>query len=187
MYMEKMTSENIAKMIDAMSVEELKTRLAAYMQADMELPKPVAIEVRLKETSDARGRYDVLLILENGEELEVKFTDRPSRLIYIYTLLHPQGFQRRSLAVNNYKPLTDLYGQLYFMEGDAVLKSIEKSGFEQYYNQAVSQARVSIKRTINDWEDFAIARPQKHNGKTIIDFVANGGQVIIDNKLKENG
>ena len=67
--MNKMTSENITKMIDAMSVEELKERLAAYMQADMDMPKPVAIEVRMKENGDARGRYDVLLIMEDGVEI----------------------------------------------------------------------------------------------------------------------
>ena len=182
--MNKMTSENITKMIDAMSVEELKERLAAYMQADMDMPKPVAIEVRMKENGDARGRYDVLLIMEDGEELEVKFKDRPSRLIYIYTLLHPQGFQRRSLTVDKYRPLRNLYSELYFSTGDAVLKSIDSLTFDQYFNQAVTQARVAIRNTINNSEDFEIARPQQNNGKTIIDFVANGGEVILPPELR---
>ena len=178
-----MTPENITKMIDAMSVEELKIRLAAYMEADKELPKPVAIEVRMKENGGSRGRYDVLLIMEDGEELEVKFTDRPSRLIYIYTLLHPQGFQRRSLTANNYRPLRELYSKLYFTSADALLKSIESLTFDQFFNQAVSQARVSIRKTISNSKDFEIARPQQHGGKTIIDFVANEGKVIIDSSL----
>lgn len=180
--MTKMTSENITKMIDVMSVEELKERLAAYMQADMDMPKPVAIEVREQENS--RARYKVLLIMEDGEELEVKFTDRPSRLIYIYTLLHPQGFQRRSLTVDKYRPLRNLYSELYFSTGDAVLKSIDSLTFDQYFNQAVTQARVAIRNTINDSKDFEIARPQKNSGKTIIDFVANGGEVILPPELR---
>ena len=182
--MNKMTSENITKMINAMSVEELKERLAAYMQADKDMPKPVAIEVRMKENGDSRGRYDVLLIMEDGEELEVKFKDRPSRLIYIYTLLHPQGFQRRSLTVDKYHPLRNLYSELYLSSGDAILKPIESLTFDQYFNQAVSQARVAIRNTINNSEDFEIARPQQNNGKTIIDFVANGGEVILPPDLR---
>ena len=122
--------------------------------------------------------------MEDGEELEVKFKDRPSLLIYIYTLLHPQGFQRRSLTVDNYHPLRNLYSELYFSTGDAVLKSIDSLTFDQYFNQAVTQARVAIRNTINDSEDFEIARPQQNNGKTIIDFVANGGEVILPPDLR---
>lgn len=181
--MTKMTSENITKMIDAMSVEEMKERLAAYMQADMDMPKPVAIEVREQENS--RVRYKVLLIMGDGEELEVKFTDRPSRLIYIYTLLHPQGFQRRSLTVKDYRPLCELYSNVYCtFSTDALLKSINSLNFDQYFNQAVSQARVAIRNTINNSKDFEIARPQQNNGKTIIDFVANGGEVILPPDLR---
>ena len=77
-----------------MSVEELKNRLAAYMLADMQLAKkPVAVEVRMSETQDRGGRYDVLLITADGEEMEVMFRDRSARLIYIYTLMHPEGFR----------------------------------------------------------------------------------------------
>ena len=87
---------DIQTKIDSMSLDEIKQRLAAYMAADEQLaPRPVAIEVRLSDTGNVRCRYDVLLIAENGQETEVKFRDRCSRLLYIYTLLHPQGYQRR--------------------------------------------------------------------------------------------
>lgn len=178
-----MTPENIERMINAMSVEEMKTRLAAYMTADQQLAGPVAIEVRLKDEADSRCRYKVLLVMEDGEEIEVKFTDRPSRLLYIYTLMHPQGFQRRNLTKNNYQPLRELYSKLYFTSTDAVLKSIESLTFNQYFNQAVSQARSAIRKAISKSEDFVIACPQQNNGKTLVTFAANGGQVIIDNSL----
>ena len=98
--MESMTTQNITRMIDAMSVDELRMRLAAYMMAEQQKAlQPIAIEVRLSDILNRGGRYDVFFVMENNEEVEVKFTDRYSRLIYIYTLLHPKGFQRRSLHV----------------------------------------------------------------------------------------
>ena len=88
---------DIQSTIDSMSLDEIKQRLAEYMAADQQLaPRPVAVEVRLNSTNNARCRYEVLLISDDGKEQEVKFRDRYSRLVYVYTLLHPQGYQRRS-------------------------------------------------------------------------------------------
>ena len=43
-----MTTTTIQEMLDTMSVEELKNRLAAYMMADENLvSRPVGVEVRL--------------------------------------------------------------------------------------------------------------------------------------------
>ena len=99
-------TEKIEKMIEAMTTDEMKQRLAEYMAADQQLaPRPVAVEVRPSNINNVRCRYDVLLIAENGQEAEVKFRDRYSRLVYIYTLLHPQGYQRRLAAANNYRRL----------------------------------------------------------------------------------
>ena len=182
--MTQTSKPDIMKMLDAMSVEELKNRLAAYMLADMQLAKkPVAVEVRMSETQDRGGRYDVLLITADGEEMEVMFRDRPARLIYIYTLMHPEGFQRRSLTANNYQKLCDLYSKLYFASAEPMLKSIEKLGFDQYINQAVTQSRVAIRNTIGSATEFEIARPQRNGGRTLVTFAAKGGNVIIDNSL----
>ena len=49
--MKNMTPENITRMIDAMSVDELRMRLIAYMLADQQKDEqPMAIEVRLSDT-----------------------------------------------------------------------------------------------------------------------------------------
>ena len=176
------TPTDIKKLIDTMSVEELRQRLSDYMLADNQLPRPVAIEVRLKDKSTKGGRYDVLFIFENGEDVEVKFTDRHSRLIYIYTLLHPQGYQRRSLAKNNYEPLCDLFSTIYFMEPAPLLKSIGDN-FDQYMHQAVAQARVAVRNAIARSEDYVIDHPQRHGGRLLVKFAANKGTVIIDNSL----
>lgn len=87
--------EKINQMIEMMTPDEMKQRLAAYMAADPSLmPQPVAVEVRLSDTTNTKCRYDVQLIDENGQETEVKFRDRYSRLLYIFTLYQPRQIGR---------------------------------------------------------------------------------------------
>lgn len=178
-----MTETTIHEMIDAMSVEEMKSRLAAYMIADETIcSRPVGVEVRLSENFSRKGRYDVLLIMEDGSEVEVKFRDRHSRLIYIYTLLHPQGFQRRSLEANNYKALRELFSKIYFKTPEPLMKAIGNN-FNQYLSQAIAQSRVAVKQAAAHTEDFVIAMPTRNGGKTVVNWAAKGGEVIIDNSL----
>ncbi len=178
------TNEMITNLIESMTVDEMKERLAQYMLTDETVcSRPIGIEVRLRETSNRQGRYEVIMLMADGSEVEVKFTDRPSKLIYIYTLLHPEGFQRRSLTYNNYKPLRELFCKLYFMSDEPLLKAVEGK-FDQYFNQAVTQSRVSIRKAIGRVEDFEIDLPQRNAGRTIIKHAANGGTVIIDNSLR---
>ena len=173
----------IHEMLDAMNVEELKNRLAAYMMADENLvSRPIDVEVRLADTFNRSGRYDVLIVLEDGSEKEVKFHDRHSRLVYIYTLLHPQGYQRRSLRANNFQALRDLFSRLYFGSAEPLLRAIGDN-FDQYFSQAVAQSRRAIRETIGASEQFEIALPQRHGGKTLVSCAANGGHVIIDSSL----
>ena len=90
----------IQEAIQQMSVEEMQQRLAEYMAADKEwAPKPIAIEVRHRDIKDISGTniYDVIVVKDDNTEEVIKFEDRYSKLIYIYTLLHPKGYQRRSL------------------------------------------------------------------------------------------
>ena len=174
----------VMKMLDVMSVEELKNRLATYMMADENLvSRPVGVEVRQADTLDRSGRYDVLIILEDGSEKEVKFHDRHSRLVYIYTLLHPQGYQRRSLRANNFQALRDLFSRIYFGSAEPLVKAIGND-FDHYFSQAVAQSRKAIRETIGASELFEIALPQRHGGKTLVTFAANGGNVIMDPSLR---
>ena len=176
---------NIQTMIDSMSPEEIKQRLAEYMAADEQLtPRPVAIEVRLSDINNVRCRYDVLLIAENGQETEVKFSDRYSRLVYIFTLLHPQGYQRRMTAAQNYKTLRQLYTLFYFKRSDALLNTIDSTGFDHFFSHYVAQSRKAIRQATPHASDFAIDRPQSHDGKVLIPFVAQGGTVILDASLR---
>ena len=177
-------SNRIQEMIDAMSADEMKTRLLEYMKNDMSLmPRFVAIEVRLNDT-DSKCRYDVLLIDEHGNETSVKFHDRYSRLLYIYTLLHPQGYQRRTLTANNYRVLGQLYNQLYFANSDALLKTISNTGYDHFFSHYVAQSRKAVRQASPLADKFVIDRPQAHNGKIVIPFAEQGGTVIIDASLR---
>jgi hypothetical protein len=177
-------TEKIEKMIEAMTADEIKQRLAEYMTADQQLaPCPVAVVVRPSDINNVRCRYDVLLVAEDGQETEVKFRDRYSRLVYIYTLLHPLGYQRRLAAANNYKALRQLYTLLYFKEGDALVKTIESTDFDHFFSHYIAQSRNAIRQATPHASDFAIDRPQSHDGKVLIPFVAQGGTVILDPSL----
>ena len=175
---------DIQTKIESMSLEEIKQRLAEYMAADKELmPGLVAVEVRLNQTGTAKCRYSILLIDEEGGEIEVKFRDRYSRLVYVYTLLHPQGYQRRMLAAHDYRELCQLYSMLYFRDSVALLNTIAKSGFAHFMAQNIAQSRNFVHQASPLATPFAIDRPQSHNGKVLIPFVAEGGNVIIDPSL----
>ena len=177
-------TEKIKKMIESMTTDEMKQRLAEYMAADKQLaPRPIAVEVRPSNISNVKCRYDVLLIAENGQETEVKFRDRYSRLVYIYTLLHPQGYQRRKATANNYQALRQLFTMLYFKNADALLKTIDSTGFDHFFSHYIAQSRKAVRQTTPHASDFAIDRPQSHDGKVLIPFVAQGGAVILDTKL----
>ena len=177
---------DIKTVIDSMSLEEIKQRLAEYMAADKTLmPTLVAVEVRPSSINNVRCRYDVLLIAEDGQETEVKFRDRYSRLVYIYTLLHPQGYQRRLAAANNYKALRQLYTMLYFKESNALIKTINSTDFDHFFSHYIAQSRNAIRQATVHASDFAIDRPQSHDGKVLIPFVAQGGTVILDNSLRD--
>ena len=176
-------TEKIEKMIEAMTTDEMKQRLAQYMAADQQIaPCPVAIEVRLSHDT-YKCRYNVLLIAENGQETEVHFRDRYSRLIYIYTLLHPQGYQRRQAAANDYKALRRLYASLYFKEDIALVKTIGKTDFNHFFSHYIAQSRNAIRQATPHASVFAIDRPQSNCGKVLIPFVGRGGKVILDNSL----
>ena len=178
-------SARVEEMMSKMTDTEMRQRLAEYMESDVTLmPRLVAVEVRLSSDSAVRCRYDVILIDEEGGETSVKFRDRCSRLMYIYTLLHPQGYQRRSAAANDYRELRQLFSQIYFADSEALVRTIESTGFDQFVSQYVTQSRVAVRQTSPLAAPFAIDRPQAHHGKLLIPFVAQGGTVIIDASLK---
>lgn len=175
---------NISDIINSMSIDEMKERLTAYMEADKQFAAhPVGVEVRMRPMIQRNGRYAVLLLLSDGTEKEVLFPDRYSRLVYIYTLMHPEGYQRRKLEANGCCVLCQLYSQVYFRDADSLLKSVNRAGFDHFFSQAVAQSRVAIRKANAHADDLVIAGPQQYGGKTLIPFAQHQDQIIIDQTL----
>ena len=173
----------VMNLVNAMTEEERCRRLAEYMEKDEHLkPKPIGVEVRLRDTFERAGRYAVLLLMDDGSEKEVQFRDRHSRLVYIYTLMHPKGYRGAFLMNNDLKDLRKLYSTLYFTSDEPMMKYVGKA-FKQYFYQSVAQSRVAIRRTVGNAPDFEIACPKKNDGRTLIPAAANTDNIIIDNTL----
>ncbi len=177
-----MDKEQIASAINAMTVDEMKRRLAEYMQNDSHLkPSIAAIEVRLCQVVSESCRYEVVLRYEDGEETVVKFHNRYSRLFYIYTLLHPEGYQRYKLIADGFSAMSRLYSTLYFKSSEAMMKTIGDDP-KHFISHYIAQSRNAIRQATPHADDCMIAFPQKHNGKLLISFVERGGKGYSSSK-----
>ena len=179
----------IQEAIQQMSVEEMQKRLAEYMAADKEwAPKPIAVEVRHRDIKDISGTniYDVVVLKDDGTEEVILFDDRYSKLIYIYTLMHPKGYQRRSLnkPEHDFSELASLYRAVYMSEPDRLIAYTAKD-FNHMMSMAVSFIRKAVGKMIG-CEELTIGNPRQYCGRTVIPSVCNGLEVIIDSQLKRN-
>ena len=177
----------IQEAIQQMSVEEMQQRLAEYMSADKAwAPKPVAIEVRHRPIRDISGTniYDVVVLKNDGTEEVIKFDDRYSKLIYIYTLMHPNGYQRRSLnkQAQGFPELTRLYRAVYLADPERLISCAAKD-FNHMMSMAVSFVRKAVDKMIG-CEELTIGNPRQFYGRTVIPAVYNGLEVIIDPQLQ---
>ena len=176
----------ISEAIQQMSVEEMQQRLAAYMAVDKEwAPKPVAIEVRHRDIKDISGGniYDVIVQKDDNTEETINFDDRYSKLIYVYTLMHPNGYQRRSLdkRETGYPELANLYNALFLTSPERLIRYAEQD-FNHMISMAVSFIRKAIKDIVG-CENLSIGNPRQYNGRTIIPAVRDGLKIIIDPRL----
>ena len=181
--------------VEGLSADEMKERLVEYMAKEHSATiLPVSVCVKNEHHKGTCSQFNVYLTTNNGAEVEVKFPDRPSRLIYIYTLLHPEGFQRRMLERNNYKGLADLFVQLFAKNPEKSFYNSLKKDFNHYVNDAIAKSRRAIREAVKEalfrnqphselWNDIEIANPSEHNGRTVIPFAKDRGRVIVDAKL----
>lgn len=179
----------ISKAIEQMSVEEMQQRLAEYMAADKAwAPKPVAIEVRHRDIKDISGTniYDVIVLKDDGTEEVISFVDRYSKLIYIYTLLHPKGYQRRSLnkPEKEFPELACLYRAIFMADPKRLIAYTAKD-FNHMMSMAVSFIRKAIDKMIG-CEELTIGNPRLYYGRTVIPAVYNGLEIIIDSQLQKS-
>lgn len=173
--------------IQQMSVEEMQQRLAEYMAADKEwAPKPVAIEVRHRDIKDISGTniYDVIVLKDDNTEEVIRFEDRYSKLIYIYTLLHPKGYQRRSLnkPAKEFPELASLYRAIFMADPGRMIACTAKD-FDHMMSMAIAFVRKAIDKMIG-CEELTIGNPRQYSGRTVIPAVYNGLEVIIDSQLQ---
>ena len=173
--------------IHQMSVEEMQQRLAEYMAADKKwAPKPIAIEVRHRDVNDITGSniYDVIILKDDNTEEAIKFEDRYSKLLYIYTLLHPKGYQRRSLnkPEKAFPELASLYRAIFMAYPKRMIASAEKD-FDHMMSMAIAFVRKAIDKMMG-CEELSIGNPRQYNGRTVIPAVYNGLEVIIDSQLQ---
>ena len=179
----------IQEAIQQMSVEEMKQRLASYMAADKEwAPKPMAIEVRHRDIKDISGTniYDVIVLKDDDTEEVIHFEDRYSKLIYIYTLMHPKGYQRRSLnkPEKDFSELACLYRAVFMADPDRLIAYAAKD-FDHMMSMAVSFIRKVLKKMIG-CEALTIGNSRHYNGRTVIPAVHDGLEVIIDSQLQNH-
>ena len=179
----------IQEAIKQMSVEEMQERLAAYMAADKEwAPKPIAIEVRHRDIKDISGTriYDVIVLKDDSTEEVIQFEDRYSKLIYIYTLLHPKGYQRRSLnkPEKSFPELASLYRAIFMADPERMIAAAEKD-FNHLMSMAVSFVRKAVDKMIG-CEELTIGNPRQYYGRTVIPAVYDGLEVIIDSQLQNH-
>ena len=143
----------IREAIQQMSVEEMQQRLAEYMAADKEwAPKPIAIEVRHRNVKDINGSniYDVIVLKDDNTEEVIKFEDHYSKLIYIYTLLHPKGYQRRSLnkPEKAFPELASLFRAIFMADPKRLIAAAEKD-FNHMMSMAIAFVRKAIGRKMH--------------------------------------
>ena len=179
----------IQEVIQQMSVEEMQERLAKYMAADKEwAPKPIAIEVRHRDIKDISGTniYDVIVLKDDDTEEVIKFDDRYSKLIYIYTLMHPKGYQRRILnkPERAFPELASLYRAVFMSSPERMIAYTAKD-FNHMMSMAIAFIRKAIDKMIG-CEELTIGNPRQYYGRTVIPAVYDGLEVIIDSQLQSH-
>ena len=175
----------IQEAIRQMSSEERDTLLAAYMEKDKAwAPKPVAIEVRRREEEKISGNrfYDVIVILEDGQEVQIHFRNLKSEVLYVYALLHPRGFLRESLNRPGCPKLARLYNLLYMADPRILVNQASKN-FDRMISKAISAARRSIENVLIFAEELSFGNPRHYDMKTVIPAVYDGLEVILDPEI----
>lgn len=158
--------------INSMTFDEMRDALKVYMLQDTLTDKiPVSVEVRYNHSlsNDKNGWYDVVFLLEDGSEMKVDFKERAGKLLYVYALRHPRGFQRRALAENDFSALVNLYTTLFACSSEKIKKPLHKD-FDNFVSRAITLSRNALRKTLgkDNSAAFEIADPKAHNGKIII-------------------
>lgn len=142
--------------------------------------KPVGIKVVLNSTRrpHSTGFCDVIFMMADGSESIVDFTGRTAKVLYVYTLMNPNGVERSSICEN--RELAHLFSKMYHLPVDKL------TGIEgQALNQAIAQSRAAISKAIGieaGDNDFVFNEYMSRKGDTlVVPFAKNGGNIEFIN------
>lgn len=132
-----------------------------------------------------RGYYAIFVSDSKGSSYELKFSERPAKVLYLFAMSHSNGFQRRALSRDNYRELLDIYFHVY---GFNAVKRAEKrlnTNFDRFVSQGMSALRRSIAASIPSdkslVEGLTLSDPRSTGGLVYIPFVKEGVGNIINN------
>lgn len=103
----------------------------------------VIVRESTKEDLAKEGRYTIFIRFRNGDEVPIRFNMRPSKVIYLFFLLHPRLLYSRVQLSQDARIFTNLFALLYPSDTDNFELTISERSdyfFKQY--------RPALNRTI---------------------------------------
>lgn len=142
--------------------------------------KKIKISVTANSTRryGVRGYYAIFVSDGKGSSYELKFSERPAKVLYLFAMRHSNGFQRRALSRDNYRELLDIYFHVYGLNGADRAKVRLNSNFDRFVSQGMAALRRSIAASIPNnkklVEGLTVADPRSTGGLVYIPFVKGG-------------
>ena len=125
-----------------------------------------------------RGYYAIFVSDGKGSSYELKFSERPAKVLYLFAMRHSNGFQRRALSRDNYRELLDIYFHVYGLNGADRAKVRLNSNFDRFVSQGMAALRRGIAASIPNnkklVEGLTVADPRSTGGLVYIPFVKGG-------------
>ena len=177
--------------IKNMTTEEKDKALFAYMLREAS-PEPLCtIEVvRNNIGRGVRGRYDVIIVDSDGNRHVVDFKERSAKIFYVLLLMAKNGISRSSVRQDHLENYYNVGCVLYNNFDIAKLESKSDDTFQQFFNNAISKTRTTIKsalRGIDKPEHYLIADPKSHSSMLFIPLVKeyDGKVTFCDEFVRE--
>ena len=142
--------------------------------------KKIKISVTANSTRryGVRGYYAIFVSDGKGSSYELKFSERPAKVLYLFAMRHSNGFQRRALSRDNYRELLDIYFHVYGLNGADRAKVRLNSNFDRFVSQGMAALRRDIAASIPNnkklVEGLTVADPRSTGGLVYIPFVKGG-------------
>lgn len=125
-----------------------------------------------------RGYYAIFVSDGKGSSYELKFSERPAKVLYLFAMRHSNGFQRRALSRDNYRELLDIYFHVYGLNGADRAKVRLNSNFDRFVSQGMAALRRDVAASIPNnkklVEGLTVADPRSTGGLVYIPFVKGG-------------